>query len=134
MNLENILAVTAMPGLYRLITTRNNGLIIEDFESGKRTFISLRKHQFTPLESVGIYTYTDVVDLPDVFQKIRASDAELPDVHAAASDYHKFLRDVLPEYDEDRVYLSDIKKLVKWYAFLDTQNLLVDTVSDDEEE
>jgi len=133
MNLENILAVTGMPGLYRLITTRNNGLIIEDFVSGKRTFISLRKHQFTPLESVGIYTYTDVVDLPDVFQKIQSSKASVPDISAAASDYHKFLREVLPEYDEDRVYLSDIKKLAKWYTFLDAQNLLVSTTSDEEE-
>jgi uncharacterized protein DUF6852/uncharacterized protein DUF5606 len=133
MNLENILAVTGMPGLYRLVTTRNNGLIIEDFDSGKRTFISLRKHQFTPLESVGIYTYTDVVDLPDVFLKIQSSGAEIPESGAAASDYHKFLREVLPEYDEDRVYLSDIKKLAKWYAFLDAKNLLVSTESDEEE-
>jgi len=133
MNLENILAVTGMPGLYRLITTRNNGLIIEDFESGKRTFISLRKHQFTPLESVGIYTYDDVVDLPEVFLKIQSSGLPIPDISAAASEYHKFLREVLPEYDEDRVYLSDIKKLSKWYTFLDAQNLLVDTVSDEEE-
>jgi hypothetical protein len=133
MNLENILAVTGMPGLYKLVTTRNNGLIIEDFLSGKRTFISLRKHQFTPLESVGIYTYTDVVDLPEVFEKIQSSDAKLPELSSAASEYHQFLRAVLPEYDEDRVYLSDIKKLVKWYGFLDEQNLLVATVSDEEE-
>lgn len=133
MNLEKILAVTGMPGLYRLITTRNNGLIIEDFESGKRTFISLRKHQFTPLESVGIYTYTDVIDLPDVFRKIKSSGLSVPEISAAASEYHKFLREVLPEYDEDRVYLTDIKKLSKWYTFLDAQNLLVDTVSDEEE-
>jgi hypothetical protein len=133
MNLENILAVTGMPGLYRLITTRNNGLIIEDFDSGKRSFISLRKHQFTPLESVGIYTYSDVVDLPEVFQKIQSSSAALPQSAAAASDYHNFLREVLPEYDEDRVYLSDIKKLVKWYAYLDAKDLLVSTKSDEEE-
>jgi len=133
MNLEKILAVTGMPGLYRLITTRNNGLIIEDFKSGKRTFISLRKHQFTPLESVGIYTYTDVIDLPEVFKKIQSSAVSLPDVGSAASDFHKFLREVLPEYDEDRVYLSDIKKLTKWYAFLDEQNLLVPAAGDEEE-
>ena len=133
MNLENILAVTGMPGLYRLVTTRNNGLIIEDFDSGKRTFISLRKHQFTPLESVGIYTYEDVVDLPVVFQKIQSSGVPIPDINAGASEFHKFLREVLPEYDEDRVYLSDIKKLSKWYTFLDAQNLLVAPVSDEEE-
>ncbi len=134
MNLENIIAVTGLSGLYRLITTRNNGLIIEDFDSGKRSFISLRKHQFTPLESVGIYTYSDVVDLPEVFQKIQSSNANLPKPDAAASDYHNFLRGVLPEYDEDRVYLSDIKKLVKWYSYLDAQDLLVSVKSDEEEE
>ena len=63
MDLENILSVTGMPGLYRLITTRSNGIVIEDLDTGKKSFVSMRKHQFTPVESIGIYTYTDVEDI-----------------------------------------------------------------------
>ena len=134
MNLENILAVTGMPGLYKLVATRSNGLIIEDFDNGKRTFISMRKHQFTPVESIGIYTYGDVIDIKDVFVKL-AESGDRPDPGAPGHELHKFFRTVLPDYDENRVYLSDIKKLLKWYAFLDERGLMQeDTATSDEEE
>ena len=64
MNLENIVAVSGMPGLYRMAGSRSNGLIIEDFDTGKKRFASIRKHQFTPLESVSIYTLADTA--PDL--------------------------------------------------------------------
>ena len=132
MNLENILAVSGFSGLYRLVTTRSNGLIIEDFDTGKRNFISLRKHQFTPLESVGIYTYGDVVGLGEIFQTIQAQEQPPPDASIAPQDMHAYFRTILPEYDEDRVYLSDIKKLIKWYEFLSQRNLIT-AISDEEE-
>ncbi len=132
MNLENIVAVTGMSGLYKLVATRSNGLIIEDFDSGKRTFISMRKHQFTPVESIGIYTYGDVVDIMDVFKKVDASENR-PEPNAPGHELHKYFRTVLPDYDENRVYLSDIKKLLKWHSFLSDRGLLSDTASDEEE-
>ena len=94
MNLENILAVTGMPGLYKLIATRSNGLIIEDFDNGKRTFISMRKHQFTPVESIGIYTYGDVIDIKDVFAKL-ADSGDRPEPNAPGHELHKYFRTVL---------------------------------------
>lgn len=69
MKLDNVIAVSGMPGLYRLLATRPNGLLIESFENGKRQFISGRKHQFTPLVSIGIYTYKDVESLDVVLKK-----------------------------------------------------------------
>ncbi|MDX1476638.1 MAG: DUF5606 domain-containing protein [Saprospiraceae bacterium] len=131
MKLDNVLAVSGHPGLYRLVTTRTNGLIVEDFDSGKRNFISLRKHQFTPLESVGIYTYQDVVKLEDIFLKIKGSGDPVPAPNASPQELHAFLREILPDYDEDRVFLSDIKKLIKWYLFLDQRSLI--SASDEEE-
>ena len=112
-----------------------NRIVIEDFDSGKKTFISMRKHQFTPLESIGIYTYTDVSDIRDVFIKMDGFADEMPDASAPGPDFHTYFRRVLPDYDESRVYLSDIKKLVKWYGFLKERDL-IDTasVADDEEE
>ncbi len=69
MKLDNVISVTGLPGLYKLLASRNNGLLIESFETKKRQFVSARKHQFTPLVSTGIYTYTDVTGLDDVTQK-----------------------------------------------------------------
>ncbi len=134
MKLENILAISGLPGLHKLVTTRSNGLVVEDFDSGKRSFVSLRKHQFTPLESVAIYTYTDVEELKKIFANIELVRAEnpLPNTSSSAADFHSFFRIVLPDYDEDRVYLSDIKKVLKWYDFMEQRGMLV--ASSDEEE
>ena len=136
MNLENILAISGMPGLYRLLTTRKNGLVVEDYDQGKRHFISLRKHQFTPLESVAIYTYADVEELEVIFKKmIELRDAEpIPASNASGEEFHTYFRKVLPDYNEDRVFMSDIKKVVKWFSFLDERGMLSLTHDSSEEE
>ena len=133
MNLEHVLAVTGMTGLYKLVVTRNNGLIIEDFDTGKRTFISIRKHQFTPLESIGIYTYTDMADIKDVLLKIDELEEGRPQHSDSGNVLHAYFRRVLPDFDENRVYLSDMKKLLRWHEFLKSRGLLTVEASDEEE-
>ena len=135
MKLENVLAVSAMPGLYKLVTTRKNGLVVEDFDSGKRIFISLRKHQFTPLQSVAIYTYSDVEEIQEIFKRMGDQKAvnPVPDFTESSEVLRTYFREILPEYNEDRVYLSDIKKIIKWYAFLEERNMLQQSSIDEEE-
>lgn len=130
MKLNDIVSVSGMPGLYKMIASRDNGMIVEDFDTGKRTFASIRKYQFTPLETVGIYTYEDVQDLKEVFETLRKGEVSIPDVNAPGAELHKFFRQVIKDYDEDRVYLGDIKKVIKWFQFLQERNLL--DRSDDE--
>lgn len=132
MKLTDIVSVSGMTGLYKMIASRDNGIIVEDFDTGKRTFASVRKHQFTPLETVGIYTYKDVMDLGDVFTAMRTDEGEIPDIGAPGAELHKYFRTVVKEYDEDRVYLGDIKKVIKWYAFLKERNLF-DRAGEEEE-
>jgi hypothetical protein len=133
MKLTDIVAVTGMPGLYKMIASRDNGVIVEDFDTGKRTFASVRKYQFTPLETVGIYTYKDVIDLTDVFEKLEKTKVKLPDGSASAPDLHKWFRKIVKDFDEDRVFLGDIKKVIKWYSFLKERKLL-EQGSEEEEE
>jgi len=121
-----------MPGLYKMIASRDNGIIVEDFDTGKRTFASVRKFQFTPLETVGIYTYKDVEDLTKVFKTMKDGDIPIPDVNAPGAELHTFFRKIVKDYDEDRVYLGDIKKVIKWYGFLKERNLF-DRGTDEEE-
>ncbi len=132
MKLTDIVSVSGMAGLYKMIASRDNGIIVEDFDTGKRTFASVRKHQFTPLETVGIYTYKDVADLGDVFTAMRTDEGEVPDIGASGAELHKYFRTVVKDYDEDRVYLGDIKKVIKWYAFLKERNLF-DGATEEEE-
>jgi len=135
MKLDALVAVSGMSGIYRVVGTRNNGLIIEDLDSGKRKFAPSRTHQFSPMESISIYTYDDSTPLKDIFQSMKDKHAELPPVSPNASneELSDYFREILNDYDEDRVKISDIKKVIKWFGFLDTRGYL-EPGSEEEEE
>ena len=120
MKLDNIISVSGLSGLHKLIATRPNGLLIESFDNGKRQFVSVRKHQFTPLVSIGIYTYTDVAGIDDVLMKIDSTQAEnpVPDVNDKADNLRAWFKTIVADHDEDRVHINDIRKVIKWYTFL----------------
>ncbi len=137
MNLENLIAVSGLPGLYRMAANRNNGLIIEDLKTGKRNFASSRKHQFTPLESIAIYTDDDdSTELKNVFQSMYTLLADTPpvSVNAPSEELHDYFSNVLPNYDRDRVFVGDIKKIIKWFNFLNESGAIqADEVEETEE-
>ena len=133
MNLTNILAISGIPGMYKMVGNRANGLIVEEMATGKRRFVSSRKHQFSPLESISIYTLADTVPLEDVFQKMKEKQAELPPVAPKSPPHELFqyFEEIIPDFDEDRVKAGDIKKVIQWYTALNTLNLL-DASSEEE--
>lgn len=120
MKLDNIISVSGLPGLYKMVATRPNGLLIESFESGKRQFVSVRKHQFTPLASIGIYTYTDVSNLDEVLKKVDDSNSisPIPAHNDKADDLRVWFKTIVSDHDEDRVHINDIRKVIKWFTFL----------------
>ena len=133
MNLEKLVAVSGMSGLYRMAANRSNGLIIEDIKSGKRSFASARKHQFTPLESIAIYTDDgDSVELKKVFQSMLDQlEDNPPAVNVANSEaLHEYFADILPNYDRVKVHTGDIKKVIKWFSFLHQEGLLADSAGE----
>ncbi len=126
MNLENLVAVSGMSGIFRIAANRNNGLIIEDLISGKKKFASARKHQFSPLESIAIFTDDgESVELKKVFQNMMEQLNDNPPVSANArpEELHDYFMDVLPTYDKDKVRTGDIKKVIKWFEFLHENDL-----------
>ncbi len=129
MNFEKLVAVSGLPGIFKMVANRNNGLIIEDIDSGKKRFASARKHQFTPLESVAIYTDDgDSIELSKVFQNMLDQIEDNPPVDAKSSQeqLHSYFSDVLPQYDKNRVMVGDIKKVIKWFTFLNDRNYLAE--------
>lgn len=133
MQIKDIIAVSGVGGLSKLTASRNNGLLLESLDTGKTKFYSIRKHQFTPLETVSIYTILDTVELKEVLINMMTLEETIPiptpkDSNDVLSDYFE---KILPEYDKDRVYPSDIKKIVKWYSILKEKGLLEG--SDEEE-
>lgn len=137
MDLKELVSVSGMPGIFKMAANRNNGLILEDLDSGKRKFASARKHQFTPLESIAIFTENDdSIELAKVFQRMKDQLADNPPVPATASseELREYFLDILPNHDQDRVHISDIKKVLKWFSFLHERDLLNEAPASDEEE
>jgi len=137
MNLEKLVAVSGMPGVYRMAANRSNGLIVEDILSGKLKFASVRKHQFTPLESIGIYTDDgETVELKVVFGNMLEQLSENPPVDpgSASQILYEYFAKILPNFDRDRVHPGDVKKVLRWFTFLQEHDLLQDTPSSEEEE
>jgi len=125
MDLSKILSVSGLPGLFKMVGNRSNGLIVEDLESGKGRFCSSRKYQFTPLESIAIYTNDDTISLKEVFEKLKKKDpAQIPTSKNSEKEVKAYFKELLPDYDEERVYIKDMKKLLKWFLFLNEKSLL----------
>ncbi len=133
MKLKNILAVSGLPGLYKMNTSRANGIVVSDLETGKSRFCSMRKHQFTPMETVAIYTDFDTVDLATIFRRMLDQLDTLPPVNPKSSkeEIEDYFSEIVPDYDRDRVYISDMKKVIRWFGILHQKGYL--TASDEEE-
>ncbi len=134
MNLENLVAVSGLPGIYRMAANRNNGLIIEDLHTGKKRFASARRHQFTPLESIAIFTDDgDSTELRNVFRNMLQQIEDNPPVNPDADPdtLREYFTDVLPNYDQDRVHTGDIKKVIKWFNFLRESGHLDETTEEE---
>lgn len=121
MEFREIIAVTGISGLKLLVANRNDGLILSELDGSNKKFYSNRQHMFSPLENIAIYTDSDTVPLLDVFIEMQKQKESNPPINPNASndELRAYLAKILPEYDRDRVNISDIKKLIKWYAILE---------------
>lgn len=133
--IDKYVAVSGLSGIYKTSSTRNNGLLIEDMDSGKTKFISMRKHQFTPLGTVSIYTSDDTEELKKVFQNMldQFDDNPPPATNSKNEVLFDYFEDILPTYDKDQVYVSDVKKVIKWFQFLKERSFFDDEATDEEE-
>lgn len=136
MKIDELIHVSGLPGLYKIGASKSNGIIIEDIDSGKSRFASMRKHQFTPLGTVAIYTMDDAEELTKVFDTIEAKSEEypIPSLKSSSDILFAYFKNILPNYDEDRVLISDVKKVIKWYTFLKGRSLYPFEISSEEEE
>lgn len=125
-----------MPGLFKMVDSRGNGLLVQDIDGGKTKFFSMRKHQFTPMETVAIYTMSDTIELSVIFERMMDQKDENPPASTKESKekIEDYFASIVPDYDEDRVYISDMKKVIKWYNMLDERGYLTMEPEADEEE
>lgn len=125
MNLEKFVVVSGTPGVHKLVATRNNGLIIEDFVTKRSRFVAIRQNAVTPLGTIGMYVDTaegqDTIALGDVFGRMleQIEAHPLPAAGTASSDeLRSYFQAIVPEHDQYRVHINDIKKCIKWFSFM----------------
>ena len=122
MEYGKIISVTGMPGLYELLSSKNDGAIVRSLDDKTTKFVSSRIHNFSHLESIEIYTVRDNVNLVEVFQAMDASSEKVPDGKDAGI-LKKYFESVYPDIDFERVYTSDLKKMAKWLQVLKSNNV-----------
>ena len=121
MEYSKLVAVTGLPGLFELINSKTDGAIVRSLEDKSTRFVSSRVHNFSHLESIEVYTIRDNVNLVDVFNAMDKAGGKLPDEKDAAA-VKKYFEKAYPDMDFERVYASDMKKMVKWFEVLKKNN------------
>ena len=122
MTLAEIATISGKGGLYKVVAPTKSGVILESMDEAKTKMIATTNHRLSLLHEISIYTTTKAgtAALDDILKKIQkdfGNDLGV-DANSDAAELKSFMKSVLPEYDEDRVYVSDIKKLVKWYEVI----------------
>ena len=134
--LKNILAITGKPGLYKLLSRGTNMLIVESLVDGKR-MPTYARDKVVSLAEVSMYTTGDDVSLSEVLnavgKKYQFKAIELDAKKADNDELRAFFAEVLPTFDRDRVYPSDIRKLIAWYNLLISAGFTDFTLQEDEE-
>ena len=133
MDYSKLVAVTGMPGLYELVNSKSDGAIVRSLEDDSTKFASSRIHNFSHLESIEVYTVRDNVNLVEVFQAMEKAGGSLPD-GKDNNALKKYFENAYPDLDFERVYASDLKKMVKWFDILKKKNVEIKLSEPVEEE
>lgn len=133
MDYSKIISVTGLSGLYELVASKADGAVVRSLEDKSTKFVSSRVHNFSHLESIEIYTVKNNTVLADVFKTIKESKEPLPDAKADGKALKSYFEKVYPDLDFERVYASDMKKIISWYGILTKNNIEIKQSVDEEE-
>ena len=122
MEYSSIVAISGIPGLFELISTKTDGAVVRSLADQTSRFVSARIHRLTNLESIEVYTVSDNVNLVDIFHAMEKANDPLPDGKDDAV-LKSYFQKTYPDMDLDRVYSSDQKKMIKWFDELKKNNI-----------
>lgn len=126
MKYKEIVSVTGEAGLFQLVSSKSDGAIVRSLDGKNTKFIPSRNHNFTPLESIEVFTSGENVMLADVFKAMKENESvhPVPGTNADNKVVKGYFQQIFPSLDEERVYQSDMKKMLKWYPQLKNADLL----------
>ena len=122
MDYSKLVAVTGLPGLYELINSKTDGAIVRSLDDKSTRFVASRTHNFSHLESIEVFTVGDNVNLAEIFFAMDKTEGSLPDTKDDPA-IKKYFQKTYPDLDFERVYTSDLKKMVKWFDVLKKNNI-----------
>lgn len=131
MEYKKIISITAMSGLYELLSSKTDGAIVRSLDDDTTKFIASRVHNFSHLESIEVYTVKENINLIEIFKMMEQSKEPLPDGKNNVT-IEKYFKNVYPDLDFERVYASDMKKMIKWFEIL--QNKVQFKLSDESQD
>ena len=120
--LKGILSISGYPGLFKMVTEAKNSIIVESLLTGKR-MPAYSTSKISALSDISVFTETGEIQLNELFKRIQESGKEIL-TKATSNEFKAIFDEVIPEYDKNRVYASDMKKIVQWYLLLSEKDLL----------
>lgn len=126
MDLTDIMSISGKPGLFKMVAKSKSSLVVESLIDKKR-FPAFGSSKISSLEEIGVFTAEETIPLKDVFKRIFDKEQGVIsiDSNSDGSVLRTYFEEIVPEYDKDRVYTSDMKKIISWYNILFKENMLV---------
>ena len=134
MDYNKIVSVTGLPGLFELLSSKSDGAVVRSIEDNSTRFVSTRQHNFSHLESIEIFTKKDNTNLAEVFEAMKESKEKLPEAKADNKTLKSYFEKVYPDMDFERVYASDMKKMIKWYDIINKNKIEIKIKTEEEKE
>jgi len=133
MEYSKLISITGMSGLFELVGSKTDGAIVKNLDDKSIKFVSSRIHNFSHLESIEVFTIRENVNLVEIFQAMDKSTTALPSEKDPKA-VKAYFTTVYPDMDFERVYASDMKKMVKWFSLLKANEVALQLASNDAEE
>ena len=122
--LKGIMSISGQPGLFKLVAEAKNSIIVESLVTGKR-MPAYSTSKISALDDIAIFTETGEVPLKEVLKSISEKEnGGQATIKGSGNELKTYFEEILPEYDKDRVYVSDMKKVIQWYNLLQSKELL----------
>ena len=134
MEYNKIVSVTGMPGLFELLSSKSDGAVVRSLEDNTSKFVSTRQHNFSHLESIEVYTTSGNTSLAELFEAMKKNKEKAPENNADPKTLKSYFQEVYPEMDFERVYTSDMKKMIKWYHIIQKNKIEIKIKTEEEKE
>ena len=134
MEYNKLVSVTGLPGLFELLSSKSDGAVVRSLADNSTKFVSSRQHNFSHLESIEVYTTKDNTSLAELFEAMKENKEKIPQANADAKTLKAYFEKVYPDLDFERVYTSDMKKMVKWFDIIEKNKIEIKVKSEEEKE